>query len=132
MPLAVPANDITYLLTITDENGCTFTDEVNVFVQKARNVYAPSAFSPNNDALNDEFTLFTGQQVSKINNLLIFDRWGALMFEQYNFEPNNLSIGWDGQHKGQMMNPGVYVWFAEVEFLDGQVELYEGEVILIR
>ena len=132
MPFLTPGEDITYFLTVTDENGCTFTDNVRVFVEKARNVYGPTAFSPNNDAKNDEFTLFTGQQVARINSLQIFDRWGALMFEQFNFEPNNLSIGWDGRHKGQMMNPGVYVWFAEVEFLDGQVGLYEGEVTLIR
>lgn len=130
--LTIPSDDITYTLTITDENGCTFTDDINVFVQKARNVYGPTAFSPNNDANNDEFTLFTGGQVARINSLLIFDRWGDLMFEQFNFEPNNLSIGWDGRYKGQIMNPGVYVWFAEVEFLDGQIGLYEGEVTLIR
>lgn len=82
--------------------------------------------------MNDEFTLFSGDQVSKINSLLVFDRWGATMYEQYGFDPNDLSIGWDGTHNGEMMNPGVYAWFAEVEFKDGEVVLYEGEVILIR
>ena len=132
MPVSMPFTDIAYSLTVTDENGCTFSDDVNIFVQKARNVYGPTAFSPNNDANNDEFTLFTGGQVEQINSLLIFDRWGDLLFEQYLFEPNNLSIGWDGRFKGKMMNPGVYVWFAEVAFLDGEVGLYEGEVTLIR
>lgn len=132
MPSGVPQEDIIYSLTVTDQNGCLFTDDIQVFVQKVQNVYAPTAFSPNNDARNDEFTLFAGAQVEKINSLLIFDRWGDQMFEQYNFAPNDLSIGWDGRYKGQMMNPGVYVWFAEITFLDGQVALYEGEVTLIR
>ena len=132
MPTASPTNDIVYTLTVTDLNGCTYSDEVAIFVQKARNVYGPNAFSPNNDANNDEFTLFAGGQVARIKSLLIFDRWGNLMFENFNFPPNNLSVGWDGRFKGKMMNPGVYVWFAEVEFVDGQVGLYEGEVTLIR
>ena len=129
---STPASDISYTLTATTPEGCTVSDEVALFVSMERLVYAPNAFSPNNDAINDEFTLFAGAQVAKINRLLIFDRWGALMYEQYNFEPNNLSIGWDGTHKGQPMNPGVFVWFAEVEFLDGQVELFEGGVTLVR
>ncbi|MEO1258827.1 MAG: gliding motility-associated C-terminal domain-containing protein [Bacteroidota bacterium] len=132
MPTATPINDIIYTLTITDLNGCTYSDDVAIFVQKARNVYGPNAFSPNNDAVNDEFTLFAGGQVKEIKSLLIFDRWGDLVFEQFEFPPNNLSVGWDGRFKGEMMNPGVYVWFAEVEFMDGQVGLYEGEVTLIR
>ena len=132
MPIATPADDITYTLTATDKNGCLFTDDISVFVQKARNVFAPTAFSPNNDGANDEFTLFAGNQVAQINSLLIFDRWGDMVFQQYIFEPNDLSFGWTGKHKGQNMLPGVYVWFAEVEFLDGQVSLYEGEVTLIR
>ena len=58
--------------------------------------------------------------------------WGTLVFENYNFQTNNLSIGWDGRYKGEMLNPGVYTWFAEVEFLDGKVELFEGGVTLVR
>ncbi len=131
-PMATPANDISYTLTITDQNGCTFSDDINVFVTKARFVYGPNVFSPNNDGINDEFTLFTGNQVAKINRLQIFDRWGGLMFENFEFEPNNLSIGWDGRHKGQEMNPAVFTWFAKVEFLDGQFALFKGDVTLVR
>jgi len=130
--VSTPTDDITYSLTLTDLNGCSFTDEVNVFVTKARFVYGPTAFSPNNDGRNDEFTLFAGSQVAKINSLQVFNRWGALLFENFNFEPNNLSLGWDGRFKGHMMNPGVYTWFAEVEYLDGQIQLVEGGVTLLR
>ncbi len=131
-PLVSPTDDVTYTLTVTDLNGCIFEDGINIFVSKARFVYAPNAFSPNNDGRNDEFTLFSGDQVLRVNSLQIFDRWGALMFQNFNFEPNNLSIGWDGRHKGKMMMPGVYTWFAEIEYLDGEIGVLEGGVTLIR
>jgi len=40
--------------------------------------------------------------------------------------------GWDGRYKGELMDPAVFVFFAEVELAGGRVELVEGEVTLLR
>jgi hypothetical protein len=48
------------------------------------------------------------------------------------FAANDPDFGWDGSHRGQIMNAGVYVYFAEIEFIDGEVVLFKGEVILLR
>ena len=61
---------------------------------------------------------------------MVFDRWGELMHEAYDFEPISDEHGWDGYFRGKKMNPAVFVYFAEVEYFDGQVELFKGDVTL--
>ncbi|MBK8564798.1 MAG: gliding motility-associated C-terminal domain-containing protein [Saprospiraceae bacterium] len=127
-----PTVTTNYSLTVTDEQGCTASDQVTVIVKVDRPVYVPNAFSPNDDGLNDKLNIFGGTTVTKVNSFLLFDRWGETLYEFYNFPPNDVTIGWDGKYRGDKLNPGVYVWFAEVEFVDGKVELYKGDVVLMK
>ncbi len=128
-----PIITTTYAVSVTDENGCEDSDQVTVFVDRRKGVYVPNAFSPNGDGLNDVFMIFAKEnQVKNIRSFLVFDRWGETVWQYYNFQPNDPAFGWDGEHRGQQMNPAVFVWFAEVEFVDGQVELFEGDVVLVK
>jgi hypothetical protein len=54
------------------------------------------------------------------------------MYEIYGFPANDPLYGWDGTHRGELMNGGVYVYVAEIEFVDGVVELYKGDIVLMR
>ncbi len=130
--VVAPAGDITYTLTATSAQGCSVTDEVTVFVKKSRKIFVPNAFSPNGDGFNDYLTVFAGPQVLTIKSFLLFDRWGNNLFEYYNLPPNDVARGWDGNYRGKKMDVGVYVWFAEVEFLDGKVIIFKGDVTLVR
>jgi gliding motility-associated-like protein len=127
-----PTQQTVVTLTIIDENGCTADDLLTVFVEKDNPIYVPSGFSPNGDGTNDVFMIFSGPEVQKINSFLVFDRWGEAVFEYFDFVPNNPAYGWDGRWRGQIMNPAVFAWFAEVEFKDGTVELFKGDVTLVR
>ncbi|MCC6725537.1 MAG: gliding motility-associated C-terminal domain-containing protein, partial [Saprospiraceae bacterium] len=131
-PVATPITDISYRLTATDEHGCQASDEVSILVKKDSEVYAPNGFSPNGDGINDAFTLYSGPQVVKIYSLLIFDRWGNAVFENYHFLPNLPEHGWDGISRGQEMDSAVFVWFAEVEMVDGSKRLLKGGLTLVR
>ena len=51
---------------------------------------------------------------------------------EYNFLPNDPAYGWDGNYRGKPLNPGVFAWFAEVEYIDGFVEIIKGDVTLVR
>jgi len=42
--------------------------------------------------------------------------------------PNDPTFGWDGMMKGQKVNPAVFVYVAEIEFVDGQKIVYKGDV----
>ena len=68
----------------------------------------------------------------EIKSFLVFNRWGETVFERYNFQPNDPSLGWDGRFRGQMMNAAVFVYYLEVEFIDGETELFKGDVMLMR
>ncbi|MBU6340786.1 MAG: gliding motility-associated C-terminal domain-containing protein, partial [Bacteroidetes bacterium] len=70
--------------------------------------------------------------VKNIRSFQIFDRWGEMVFTQKDFQPNNPEIGWDGKLNGSELSPAVFVWYAEVEFIDGVIELYKGDVTLVR
>ena len=98
-----------------------------------RAVYIPSAFSPDNDGINDIFQIFARPGiVENIHTFQIFDRWGNLLFEQTDFLPNNPSFGWDGIFRGKLMNNAVFAWYAQIEFIDGETELFEGDVTLLK
>ena len=132
-PTLCPTNTTLYLLTVTDPvTGCALTDSLLVTVDKERLVYVPNAFSPNEDGANDFFTLFAGAGIEEILELKVFDRWGELMFENYNFPPNDVSQGWDGTFKGETLNPAVFAYYAKVLFKDEVEILYEGGVHLMR
>ncbi|HMQ83113.1 MAG TPA: gliding motility-associated C-terminal domain-containing protein [Saprospiraceae bacterium] len=121
-----------YTATVTDLNGCSATDIVRVFVDKARYVYIPNVFSPNGDGANDEFYIFGGPDVEEIVQLSIFDRWGESLFTMENFPPNDPHYGWNGTFRGKPLHSDVFVYFAEIRFKDGAVILYKGDVNLIR
>ena len=64
--------------------------------------------------------------------MLLFDRWGCLIFEATDFPVNDNAYSRDGKFKGEYMNPGVFVYNIEVEFIDGVVVPYKGSVTLIK
>jgi gliding motility-associated-like protein len=119
-------------VTVTDTNGCFASDQLLVSVIDNKKIFIPNVFSPNDDGSNDVFTLFAGTGVRMIRHLSVFTRWGELVFRKESFSPNDLSAGWDGTYRGKPLNPGLYVWRAEVEYQDGDEELLFGDVTLVR
>ena len=129
---ASPQSTATYTVTVVDENGCTAEDEILIIVEKVRDVFVPNIFSPNDDGRNDIFYIQSGGQVANVKSFQIFNRWGESVYETFNFQPNDPNYGWDGEFRGEKLNPAVFVWFAEVEFIDGEVLLLKGDVTLLR
>lgn len=122
-----------YALTVWDDKGCPVEDKMNILVNKELDIFAPTAFSPNGDGFNDRFTIFARKSaVRMIQRLQLFDRFGEKVFEQTKFDPNDEPMGWNGTLDGQPLNPGVFTWKAEIEFIDGRVELLYGDVVLVR
>ena len=127
-----PLETTEYIATVVDSNGCRATDSVNVYVDRTRGVYIPNAFSPNGDGYNDRITVFSSRNVRRVVRFLIFDRGGDQVFERKEFPTNDLSLGWDGFHRGRLMNSQTLAYFAEVEYEDGEVVLFEGSIHLVR
>ena len=119
-------------ISVMDTSGCVGTDQVQVILRKERKVYIPNGFSPNADGANDIFYINGGPDVVRIHNFNIFDRWGNHVFGQPEGPPNDPAYGWDGHFKGEPFDPAVFTYFVEIEFTDGSIELFEGDISLVK
>ena len=129
---ALPVNDTEYILTVRSIDDCVTSDSIVVRVNKMREVYFPNVFSPNNDNINDYFFISAQRSVFAIKKLTVFSRWGELICDKTDLAPNDATLGWDGYYKGMPVNNGVYVWMAEVEYLDGEVLIWSGDITVLK
>jgi gliding motility-associated-like protein len=127
---ARPSFTTTFQILIRNERGCVASDEMTVFVDKETPVYFPNVFSPNGDGENDRFFVQSGSQVALVELLQIFDRWGNLVFEAREFQPNDPNFGWDGRFNDRLMNSQVFVWQCQIQLRDGSIETHFGDVLL--
>ena len=132
-PIVRPIEDQLIELRVIDDNGCEGSDALRVNVDRARLIYIPNGFTPNNDNINDKWKVYAGPGVTQILGTHVFDRWGNLVYEAGQ-EPASTSgtSGWDGIFAGQKMDPGVFAYLVEVEFIDGRIFTYRGDVTLIK
>ncbi len=114
------------------EEGCDSLRILNLEILKKETIRIPNVFTPNGDGINDLLGVFASQGIEKIDRWMIFDRWGALLFEARDFAPNQTSLGWDGRHKGQWVSSGVYVYVLEYREPSGNLRRINGDVTLLR
>jgi gliding motility-associated-like protein len=91
-------------------------------------VFPPTAFSPNApDEEDREFRIHAEGIVNDGYNLLIYNRWGEVVFQSYS--QNN---GWDGTMKNGLNAPsGVYPWVLQYYDFLGKKHAQQGTVTLI-
>lgn len=127
-----PVEATTYSVILTNKNGCRDSASITIRVELAQRIFVPTAFSPNDDGINDRLSLLSGPEVAQILSFRIIDRWGNLVFQQQNIPPNDPLHGWDGKVKGKPAAAGVYIYFAEVELVNGRRVLQSGETLLLK
>ena len=120
-------------------SGCYATDSIRITVVNPVSceigLAIPSAFTPNGDGYNDRFVLYSGRQTSDIQHierLLIYNRWGNVVFERENVGPGDELGAWDGYAKGRPAAEGVYTWVATFVRNDGKSFQCGGSVTLLR
>ncbi len=131
-PVSYAVNNSTYDITVTSVDDCQDTESISITVNKIRPVYFPNVFSPNKDGVNDVFTVYTNRATEIVEELTVFDRWGNLVFEQKDFASNDESLGWNGKFNGQNLNAGVYVYYATLRFIDGEILPYTGSISITQ
>ncbi len=124
-----PESNTWVVVTVYDAEGCPAFDSLLIAVLP--NVFAPNIIRPASSEGNDRFTLFTREPIP-VQRLMIFDRWGDLVFERHDIFTNDTSEGWDGSFRGKGALPGVYAFVAEVEVQPGQVVTVRGDVTVVR
>lgn len=141
-PIVVSPGTTTYTVTVTDDAGCTSTDEVTVRTIIIRPVYNPNVFTPDTNDDNNTFKLAFGRQVEIVQEFSIYDRWGSQIYQGSNIEldqDNQMISGWNGRFGTgtgstgtREVGPGVYVWYAKVLFIDGVSQAFAGDVTIIK
>ncbi len=117
-----------YRVSYTTLQGCTVTDYVTVHVADDPRVYVPNAFSPNGDGDNDEFRVYLGTGVGALTNLMVFDRWGELIWKR----SDDRDEAWDGTFRGKPLSAGVFAYVGQVRLDNGTLLPLKGSVTLIE
>lgn len=112
-------------LVLKNKWGCADTVVKNLMVDEDFHLFIPNAFTPNQDGLNDEFTI-TGRGIKSFS-MVIFDRWGEKLYET-----TNANQGWDGTYKGKDCQIGVYAWKIKVASVLGKEKNLTGSITLYR
>jgi gliding motility-associated-like protein len=125
-PLASPTVTTTYILTVTDTNGCTASDTITVTVDiSCGEVYVPNAFSPNADGQND--MLYVRGNCVKILDFKIYNRWGEEVFYT-----NDVIKGWDGTWRDKPCEAAVFTYVLRATLLDGTEINKQGNISLVK
>jgi gliding motility-associated-like protein len=115
-----------YSVTLIASNGSDCADTIAyVFEIKTSGYTVPGAFTPNNDGLNDEFSIIGGPFSSY--ELRVFNEWGHQIFIS-----SLQSDKWDGTYKGTSQPAGTYIYIFNGKVLDGEDVKLKGEVNIIR
>lgn len=127
----IPLQSGEFNVLVIDQNGCEARASTAVIVRNQIRVFVPNGFTPNGDGINDFFTLFSDHNARTIKEASVYDRWGNQLFYREDFSPNVPELGWDGTFRGQAVRPGVYVYYFVVEFENGWLESYYGDVTVL-
>lgn len=138
-------NDIgEYEIMLVSENeyGCSDTATRTVLIKSEYTLWAPTAFSPNGDGINDCFTICGVGIDHHTFNMLIYNRWGELVFSTDEYDPDKdcSSCGkgsWDGTQGSRVagdkyMPNGIYYWYATFSDNEGIGHEHQGNIQLIR
>ncbi len=112
-------------LRTTDANGCFGEDTATITVLIPFADFIPTVFSPNADKHNDVFGL---PDIFEIEQLDVYDRWGALLFKGSKDQPV-----WDGTYGGEYVPTGSYMYIIKAK-LKGTIYEFEhqGTIGVIR
>ncbi len=106
------------LLIAKNSHNCSDTMLQRVRILEELIFYVPNTFTPDGNEFNNVFNpVFYSGYDPYHYSMLIFDRWGELIFETH-----NVKIGWDGTYHDKICPDGTYVWkikFNDANYGDG-------------
>jgi gliding motility-associated-like protein len=117
-----------YPVTLQTVNNCdsTIITKLKIFTGSFAGVEIASAFTPNNDGINDVFKVSIGS-ASQFEYLKIYNRWGQLIFFSKDYLKN-----WDGTYNNKMQQAGSYVYVLRAKDCEGKWQIYKGTVTMLQ
>lgn len=123
-PVSTPADPMMYTLSAADKTThCSNKD--SVMITPVSDIYVPTAFTPNNDGLNDTWQI-PGLALYPDAVVSVYNRWGEKVFETKNYYLNP----WKGMHKGKPQQTDTFVYLIRLS-APGK-PILKGTVTIIR
>jgi len=133
-PTASPTETTEYCVVVSNNNSCA-NDTACVVITvlsfappicASKNIFVPSAFSPNGTDKNDQQCVYGGECIANMV-FHIYDRWGNKVFES-----TDPQACWDGTYNGQALDPAVFVYHLSATLKNGDVLERQGNITLVR
>jgi hypothetical protein len=119
-----------YGVTVTDANNCKITlnnlDVLDCGVVPITCGVGTLVLTPDGNGQNDFFEITCSEEL--LGTLAIYDRWGRLVYNKNAYD--NSFIGEDND--GELLNEGGYIWIYEVNYGNGNKEVFNGTLTILR
>ena len=123
-PIYDPNVDSYRIIAISNDSLESRSNTISV--EKPYALYAPTAFSPDGDGINDYFNV-VGQGLTNYT-IEIYNRWGQMVFKS-----NDMSVKWDGNFRNKKAPAGTYVYKVNSVDFGSEIRLIKsGSVSLVR
>ena len=134
LPVEPPLIPTEYCLIVVTDEGCTLVDCRSLQAQDVRDVYFPTVITDFDGDIeaNTTFYVHTDEFVVGIPSFAIYDRWGELIHSYEGGFPNDPAWGWNGYFNGEQAAQGVYVYIIELEYGNGETEIFTGSITVTR
>jgi gliding motility-associated-like protein len=117
-----------YFYVTENQNGCVSQATMILIQIENCTISIPTAFTPNNDGMNDQWEIDNLDLYFPKNKVVIYNRWGSIIFQseegKYSLKP------WDGNYNGEPMPVASYYFI--IDFNDGKTETETGTVSIIK
>jgi gliding motility-associated-like protein len=131
-PSGMADSSRSYTIKTKNAFGCVGSDNIKISVECAyANLYMASAFSPDNKVTNNYYFPQT-RGIKMINRFSVFNRFGELVYEIKNAQPNLRRAGWDGKFRGIPQPTNGYVFTLAATCDLGETINKNGSFLLIR
>lgn len=121
-----PITSTDYIVTAYHESGCHGSDTAKIVIESnCVDIFIPDHFSPNGDALNDEWCVI-GSCIASAK-IQVYNRWGQKVFDS-----DNAQSCWDGTFKGEPIPNGNYVYDIHINLISGETIDQKGKVNVVR
>lgn len=124
-------NDVaigTYQVFITDGQGCTDTNVVDIPPFECPDPIPVEVFTPNGDGANDTWFIRFLEFYDE-NEVFIFDRWGQRVYHKKNYQNAD---GWDAKYLGGDLPVSTFYYILEVESENSEKQTFKGAVSIMR
>jgi len=126
-PVATLSSDYSYFVRVSTKEGCTAVDTINIHVfQTNPDIFVPTAFTPNNDKLND-FLVPLPVGIQQFDFFKVYNRFGQLVFSTV-----EVGKGWDGKIEGKEQSSATFVWYVQGTDYKGVKIFKKGTSTLIK